>query len=324
MKMDAFECHYDHLVRTCPEIRRLVQAALRNPAYTDVGTWGAGVPHAVLSVVAVMGNYVLDGQQVFVLGPVMEEALGHTASGTIAKDLFRLPHDTFYLALPSTDLSIKAAGHVVPVKGAYIMVQDESLAVVACGFGGGKMATLEAGLSLRGSVVNGEVVLDLEQLALATTPFGGGPVVPEDNEVLRQVVRLAVNMIRYLNCVRSETAAYHPAPNPPRGRMSPKKAAKLARRNAGQARSRITIIAPTIEQNGKLSGMGGGGSSKSPHIRSGHFHVYWYGSRTHPITGNARKGEYYKQIWVRPTFINAALASPLTATPNPRRYKMAA
>jgi hypothetical protein len=322
--MDDFESHYDLVMRTQPDIRRLLQVSLRNPAYRNHPTWGAGLPDATLAVVAVMGNFALTGQQVYMLGPVMQEALGHTDSGTITKELFRLPHNTFYLALPSMDLSINADGHVLPVKGAYIMADGDSLEVIVCGFGGGEMATLEGRISLRGSLVNGEVVLDLEQRALATTPFDGGAVVQGNNEALGQVVRLAVNMIRYLHCKRSETVVYTPTPNPLRGGMTPKKAAKLARRQGNQLRPRITIIAPTIEQNGKLSGVAGSGSSKSPHIRAGHFHTYWYGSTVDPVTGNARKGEYQEQLWVMPILVNGSLASPPSANPNPRRYKFAA
>lgn len=315
--------YHDYLLRVQPAYREILSQCDEDLGLLNeiVGACFARGAASVGVGLTLLSKYRKCGQQVFVLGPKIQELFGHTDLKGVRKDYLKPPYDCFYIAIPGNKDPIWGGDHTRwhPVDGVLVYFHADGFILYLWGDENG-LSRAPGDDSTYWFGINFHQVgdMDLESyvenklrnfdnnISRAIPGHRGIEVAIEipDDEKLNVIVNTAIKMVRmtintilYLNSHGAETA---PDPHSERikreirqleaeaARKKRSKAKKLLnkanRKRALLSPSNIVWIAPSIEQDSS-------GDRKtiqrSPRVR-------------HWVRGHYRRLPSGKLCWVRP------------------------
>jgi len=329
--------HYDYMMGSMPRWREAILSALKGHPdllrmeYLAMAGWAASACHLLRSCY----DYAKSGQQVFCVGPRLQEMLHLTDLSVVPEVFLEVPFQCFYVALPECGWSIWG-GEVTqwhPVTGAYVSRVGPVFTFVLWGKENSRstcvgddatywiQVNLEEAQGEKGS-------LDLKSLLrrqlndirrdhsdLLAPKAKTGPVHERHTGSVLSVLRVLFNLVLYLNSSDPEKTAA------PRNNKSQREELKKKLKRAKSASKRrkyqnrlselseaqVVWIGRSIEE-GKIpnrttkTGQSHKGRPVKPHWRKGHFHSYWVGPRK-DAEGNRQKGDRQVLRWVAPVFV---------------------
>ena len=311
--------HYDRVLGLNPEWRTVVIEALKGntqPLNDYSGVLLQIAPSAVRALTATFG-YARCGQNVYSLGPRMQELLSATPCTKLPQQFFVFPHRTIYVATPGTKWELFGDEHTLmhPLSGFYMTYtpDDHQLMFVLWGKDNersrcaGDDATfwfeVDTDQVPRTTDAAGTVLLDFE--TYIKDSLGGLGRDLSDFEIPAQckdlvlrdipvVMRTGLNLIFYLNSkqaeikrddslLRSHKAAEYRLKKAARTR-SPKKAKKQRRAEKDLAKlSEAVILWIGQDSEQRLEEqeqrVQAGGRKGTWTCRAAHWHHYWTGRR---------------------------------------------
>jgi len=338
--MEAPKIHYDHFLGVRPEVRRVIAQALNGDISSlqrSVMIQGSYRPSLAISLQASY-QYAHCGQQVYVVGPKYQRMFADTPCDHIPDVFFKLPHDCFYIALPNSDLMTwepefgyhQVAGLYVyratPNDILFIIWGKENEKAKEVGDDTLFWLRLEPDKTPATVLDDGVRILDLDQHVEdiisdreneVSDPGLSTPDEkrPEQIELARTILRIAINTILHLNGDSADTE--RDTSRPARKKAKTKALRKkLARKKNLRARDKrkaqvkldsmseaiVIWLGRKIENNPKIRvprrGNGSGGTWLA---RKGHRHHYWVGKR-HVNEEGKRVGERLIMKWVAPVY----------------------
>ena len=348
------QLHYDHVCGANPHWKRVLHTALGgHPAMLrQEFLLLSGFSPAGAQLLQACHVYAQCGQQVYYLGPRMQELLSATDLTKVPARFLGLPYPCFYVAFEDTPCRIWGGEHTRwhQVAGCYVIQQtEEALALVFWGRENersvmvGDDATFWMVFKDSDILTTGEGddrLYNLEQHIVdlvhdkkrdATDPgFGPMPqeVKDEQNQNILTLVRIIFNLLLYLNSSEPELAT-QPA-SKERGALKKRlkkiknktKRRKIQKRLDNLTEARIVWIGKSLEKEPKVVAKTGAEVSRAvrQHWRKGHWHPYWVGPRK-DASGNPRKGDKQVLRWVQPTFVGRDMASFVRARGTVRRFE---
>ncbi len=226
-------------------------------------------------------QFALSGQQVFVLGPVMQKMLEMTSLAQVDLAEVRVPYDCFYVAMPGTGLHVwNETSGLHTLEGTYVSKLRHSDGSTYLGF-------VVWGAPRPGRPYHDDAGLNFSLLCSGTLQDGVADVwdkikvhvhegYPEDQlkQVCDTVVRLTVGLCLYLMMPKAEVEqSEKPAmPRAARRRFEGTPSAKPM-----LSPQIVTVIAPTKERTTTPAELAELRNPVRRHMVRGHMHSYWVG-----------------------------------------------
>lgn len=331
----APDIHYDRMLGGSPRWREAIWAALKGhpdlfrSEFLALSGWA---PSAAKTLSACY-EYAKSGQQVFCVGPHLQEMLHYTDLSGVPEAFLRLPFPCFYVALPQCPWSIWGGDRTQwhPVSGVYVQRRGTVLSFIFWGKETDKSACIGddavfwLDLQLNECLGKDEdtpgafdIGTQLQKQLSDLSRDASDPLAPKwdtargrQNETLTSVLRVVINLVLYLNSSDPETTLVSDG-GPERAELKKKvkrtknkgKRRRYQKRLAELSEAKVVWIGKSIE-DGKIRPRRATKTSSravKPHWRKGHFHPYWVGLRR-DAEGNHRKGDHQVLKWVAPVFV---------------------
>ena len=254
------------------------------PAITDGAVWetigrdalrrGAN-PHAMVGYLSFLEN----GQQVFVVGPMLQQLLEMTSLENVDLADVRMPYKAFYVALPDTEYKIHhdASGEH-RLAGVYVtqMTDFDGRSILHLLIWGpphpGRPPWDDAlfHYTFRMSGVLRDGISDI----MARVPADQGHNAPLVAYVTKMVIALAL----YLSTPDAEkgTETQYSVSRPERRRLEGTPLGRIV-----NTPRQVTVIAPTVERRATPAMLAELRNPVRQHWVRGHWHGYWVGSGEH-------------------------------------------
>jgi len=285
-------------------------------------------------------TYAECGQQVYCIGPRLQQMFADTDCSKVPLDFLKSPHTCIYVALPECKWEI-FGGSVTgmhKVTGFYLYERGDEFMVAAWGMPNEKARFPEDDASLWMSIPfdmvpqtkapDGTALLDFE--TFSENQFANperdnsdpllelaGDDHRQAEQDARSIVRTAINLILYLSSLKAEQAKYDPDEQARQAALKKHRAA-MEKHKQGKKRERakaqlkktlaafteatIVWIGKAIETKPLPKGSGAKTSKRGNwRFRKGHWHNYWTGPRT-DADGNRVKGDKQVLKWTAPVY----------------------
>jgi hypothetical protein len=132
---------------------------------------------------------------------------------------------------------------------------------------------------------------------------------------MMELSRIAINTILYLGCENRSVKTTTPEKRRQMAKNKKRSAKKANRRiNILPSGATVTVVGPSLER--QLDDVHPSGSYVRKHLRRGHWHHYWVGSRTDE-DGNKTKGTRRVRKFVAPTIVGKDSTTEITK----RKYR---
>ena len=347
--------HYDMALGANPWWRKALTETLAGRTATllsDLQVFskiGESGPRMISAVLA----YALGGQQVFHVGPVMQELFDECLLTEVPGSHIDLPYECFYIALPDCLWPIWGGDRtqIHPISGLYVQRHRDILSLLVWGQANQRSLTVDDDATFWCDIDLGEVpqvvqegitFYDLEAyFPVLMHPYRGahdlglGLPTGENLRIVTNSVlhlwRIVFNLLLYLNSDRPDVQPDNEAGNARRqlsGKLdrvkSKGKAAKLQRMLARLTEASITWVGQDIERRAKATQTEPTSRTVRLHRRRGHRHSYWTGPRK-DAEGNPRLGDQVIVKFIAPTWVGGSQPEPtpeeLKQYPG-RRYRL--
>lgn len=344
--------HYDHVCGSNPHWRRALTQALQGheTLLEQEYLFLAGFSPAGVRLLQAAFLYAQCGQQVYYLGRRMQTLLGNTSIDKVPEAFLGMPYPCFYMAFQDSSHRIWGGSRTQwhQVAGVYVAkVIPGFITLVAWGKENersirvGDDATYWLNIKLDEVPVHGDLFdfdsyttklinsdwLDNSDLGIDSPT---GEIRDQQNESVTAMVRLAVNLLLYLNSSQPELAQLGEDNAAKRAKLrarlkkakNDKKKRKLQRQLDALPQARVIWIGKSLEQAPPKAVMQTGvGPTRvvRQHWRKGHWHPYWTGPRK-DASGASQKGTEQVLRWVQPTLVGRDMASLVRARGTVRRF----
>lgn len=284
------------------------------------------------ATMALVRSWAKSGRNIFVLGEDLTEMLEDTDISDAPVESLKLPYDCIYVSLPHCSyVTHSGTNGWLPVRGIYLCQNNMAItpelgtAILVGIWGpGGRLGIGDDAMSWKVVNMNPTHLHEkdgvsyvsfqkqtrdavearpwVEAPSSATGQIDLSPVdVIKMGDMMVSVVSLAVNLLLYLSSV-SDAVLVRDGEAIRRKELSEAKRRTGKKRDAAIARATKLSAAKIFYLGKALEGESTRGSAMSPHMRRGHWHHYWTGSR---IGGDGlpRAGEKIIRKWIKPVCV---------------------